>query len=144
MIPVQAIDHINLSVRDVTRSADFYRRVFGLEVREDRRDAERPYVIVGRPDVGYLALHEQRAPILEDERRVAGGPIRRDRINHWGFVVEGFDGLRDALERAGVEVLYRDNGADGIVHYPRSRSLYVADPDGNEIELTSTFGGGLG
>ncbi len=144
MIPIQAIDHINLSVRDVTRSAAFYQSVFGLELREDRRDAARPYVIVGRPDVGYLALHQQAGPIVEDERRVPGGAIRRDRINHWGFVVEDFDALPGALEQAGVEVLYRDNGAGGIVHYPRSRSLYVADPDGNEIELTSSFGGGLG
>ena len=144
MIPIESIDHINLTVRDVDRSAEFYTGVFGLTIREDRREADRPYVIVGRPDVGDLALHQQTGAIREDERRRPGGPIRRDRINHWGFVVSDFDRLRAALEEAGVEVLYRDNGADGLVEYPRSRSLYVADPDGNEIELTSVFGGGLG
>ena len=52
MIPIESIDHINLTVRDVDRSADFYTGVFGLAIREDRRDADRPYVIVGRPGVG--------------------------------------------------------------------------------------------
>ena len=68
----------------------------------------------------------------------------RGRINHWGFVVDDFDALCRKLDAPGVDVLYRTEGGDGIFVYPRSRSLYVADPDGNEIELTSRFGGGLG
>jgi catechol 2,3-dioxygenase-like lactoylglutathione lyase family enzyme len=43
----------------------------------------------------------------------------------------------------GVPVLYTERWRDGVVEYPQSRSVYVADPDGNEIELTSAFGGGL-
>ena len=50
------------------------------------------------------------------------------------------------MRALGVPVLYDDDddGDGGIIRYPRSRSLYVQDPDGNEIELTSAFGGGLG
>ena len=144
MIDINAIDHLNLSVRDVTRSAAFYERVFGLPVKEDRRDAERPYVIVGRPGVGYLALHLQVPERPGETLGDASVAVRRRGINHWGFVVEDFDALRDALAAAGVPVRHRDNGADGVIRYPSSRSLYVCDPDGNEIELTSHFGGDLG
>ena len=143
MIEIQAIDHINLTVRDLTRSVDFYTRIFGLEVREDGRSSERPFVILGRRDVGYVALH-QRVADRSEEPRGATTPSRTRGINHWGFVVEDFDALHEALQRAGVRALHQDNGANGIIRYPRSRSLYVADPDGNEIELTSRFGGDLG
>jgi catechol 2,3-dioxygenase-like lactoylglutathione lyase family enzyme len=133
-ISISAIDHINLTVSNLEHSLTFYQRTFGLEVREDGRDRERPFVIVGRAGAGYLALHE---------RAVDGGPVG-GHINHWGFVVDDFDGTIARLDDLGVPVLYRDNGADGIIDYPRSRSVYVADPDGTEIELTSSFGGGLG
>ena len=83
--------------------------------------------------MGYLALHERKEPTT-----AAGG-----RINHWGFVVEDFDKLSARLDRYDIPVLYRENGSDGIIEYPHSRSVYVADPDGTEIELTSRFGGGL-
>ena len=143
MIEIQAIDHINLTVRDLTRSVDFYRRVFGLQVREDGSAAERPFAILGRRGVGYVALH-QRIGERPGEPRQAAATARSRGINHWGFVVEDFDALPEILSRSGVRVLHQKNGADGIIRYPRSRSLYVADPDGNEIELTSRFGGDLG
>ena len=132
MINVNAIDHINLSVSDLDRSIHFYDQVFGLQIREDRRLDERPYAIVGRAGTGFLALHESSGPAAV-----------RGRINHWGFVVDDFDGLGERLAALGVEVLYRRDGGDGVIEYPRSRSVYIADPDGNEIELTSRFGGGL-
>ena len=132
-IAIKAIDHINLTVSNLERSVAFYRRAFGLEIREDGRDRERPFVIVGRAGVGYLALH-----LGQDRASLAGG-----RINHWGFVVEDFDKLSARLDRYDIPVLYRDDGSDGVIEYPHSRSVYVADPDGTEIELTSRFGGGL-
>ena len=132
-ISVKAIDHINLTVSNLERSMEFYQRAFGLEIREDGRDRDRPYVIVGKAGVGYLALHERK-----EHGTATGGPI-----NHWGFVVEDFEGLSAHLDRYDIPVLYRENGSDGIIEYPHSRSVYVADPDGTEIELTSKFGGGL-
>jgi catechol 2,3-dioxygenase-like lactoylglutathione lyase family enzyme len=133
MIKVNAIDHLNLTVSDLRASIDFYGRLFGFEIAEDCREASRPYVIMGRAGVGWLALHA----------RTGDMPAPGGRINHWGFVVDDFDGLQARLRAQGVEALYTDRWPDGIVRYPRSRSLYVADPDGNEIELTSDFGGGL-
>ncbi len=137
-ITVTAIDHINLTVSDLDKSVAFYNDTFGLGIREDHRDDERPYVIVGKPGVGFMALHQRPPSPKSDTGR------RRGRINHWGFVVDDFDSLIERLERHGVPVLYSDNGSDGIIDYPNSSSVYVADPDGTEIELTSRFGGGLG
>ena len=132
-ISIKAIDHVNLTVSNLERSLGFYQRAFGMEIREDGRDRDRPYLIVGKAGVGYIALHERR-----DHPVVAAG-----RINHWGFVVEDFDGLSARLDQCVIPVLYRSDGSDGIIEYPNSRSVYVSDPDGTEIELTSAFGGGL-
>ena len=133
MIRVSNIDHINLSVRNLQHSIAFYRDVFGFDIKQDERSGSRPYVIMGLADTAYLALHESQLPGR------AGGR----RINHWGFVVSDFDAVLQELERKAVNVLYRDRGDGGVIHYPRSRSVYVQDPDGYEIELTSRFGGGL-
>jgi lactoylglutathione lyase len=33
--------------------------------------------------------------------------------------------------------------SEGIVEWPKSKSLYVEDPNGYEVELTNTWGGDL-
>ncbi len=133
MIEVIGIDHINLSVRDLARSIAFYTETFGLELKEDGRSRDRPFVIVGRPGVAYLALHES-----ED-----AGPARHPAINHWGFVVGDLDTVLDRLEAEGVKVQFTGDYPRGVIEYPRSRSVYVEDPDGHQIELAEVFGGGL-
>ena len=90
MITLTAIDHINITASDLDASIEFYGRLFGFEIAEDCRDDQRPYVIMGKPGVGWLALHSQ----------TNGGPSEGGRINHWGFVVEDFDGLRAGLIRS--------------------------------------------
>jgi catechol 2,3-dioxygenase-like lactoylglutathione lyase family enzyme len=133
MIRVSAIDHLNLTVSDLEASIVFYHGLFGFEIAEDCRDDARPYVIMGAAGVGFLALHQQ----------ADGDPPAGGRINHWGFVIDDFDALPAQLDALGIIPLYGDRWPGGIVEYPRSRSLYVSDPDGNEIELTSAFGGAL-
>lgn len=133
MIQVSGIDHINLSVQDLPRSLRFYTETFGLEMKEDGRSRERPFAIVGRPGVAYLALHENPE----------AGPAAPPAINHWGFVVGDLDPVLDRLEAEGVTIRFTDAYPRGVIEYPRSRSVYVEDPDGHEIELTEVFGGGL-
>ncbi|WP_405232899.1 VOC family protein [Lentisalinibacter salinarum] len=133
MIQVNGIDHVNVSVRDLARSLRFYTETFGLELKEDGRARERPFVIVGRAGVAYLALHESKD----------AGPAAHPAINHWGFVVGDLDPVLDRLEADGVKIRFTDTYPRGVIEYPRSRSVYVEDPDGHEIELTEAFGGGL-
>jgi catechol 2,3-dioxygenase-like lactoylglutathione lyase family enzyme len=132
-ITVNAIDHINMSVRDLARAIVFYRDVFGFEIREDRRDhPEMPHVIMGAGARAYLAIYadaQARAP-------------EQAFINHWGFVVGELEPVRERLRDLGVDVHYAERN-DGIIQWPHSRSLYVSDPDGHEIELVEVFGGGL-
>ena len=130
-ISIQAIDHLNLFVGDLPRSIRFYACVFGFEVREDHRDDAEPWAILGASGRAYLALYEN--PVT----RTPDHPW----FNHWSFVVDDLDAALCHLEANGVEPeRYRGRT---IIEWPRSRSLYIHDPDGYEIELTSRFGGGL-
>ncbi len=133
MIQVNGIDHINVSVSNLARSLRFYTETFGLELKEDGRSAERPFAIVGRPGVAYLALHESKD----------AGPAAHPAINHWGFAVGDLEPVLDRLETGGVKIQFTDEYPRGVIEYPRSRSVYVEDPDGHQIELAEVFGGGL-
>ena len=128
---IQAIDHVNLAVGDLARSIEFYRTVLGFEVRESGRRDGCPWAILGAGGRAYVALYEEAGT----------APPTRPWFYHWGLVVDDFDAVLPALEAAGIKP--RDVAGDPVIEYPGSRSIYIEDPDGHEIELTSRFGGGL-
>ena len=131
-INIQGIDHINLSVTNLERSIAFYRDLFGFDIREDHReDGQYTYVIMGAGQAAFLAIYE--------EADVA--PPERPFISHWGFVVGPLEPVRERLQAAGVGWLYPERNG-GILQWDRSRSMYIEDPDGHEIELVEVFGGG--
>lgn len=137
MIPVSAIDHVNITVSDLERARDFYVNTFGFRVLEDEINPSRNrrYIIVGADRVA-VALHP--APEVSSGAD-NDGFVRPGRANHWGFVVGDLDRARAALIDAGVTLRF-----DGeIIAYPGSRSLYIEDPDGHEIELSEVHAGGL-
>ena len=131
-IAVQGIDHINMSVGDLEASIRFYTTVFGFEIREDHRDrAGKPYVIMGTGKVAYLAIYQDAS---------ARQP-KHPHFNHFGFVVGPLDAARARLQALGIAWLYDDED-DGLFVWAHSRSTYIQDPDGHEIELVEVFGGG--
>lgn len=134
-IRVGAIDHINLSVADLERAMDFYETVFGFRLAEDGRSrTEAPFVILSAGGRAYLALHENPDT----------GKPSKPFVNHWGFVVGDLDWVRERIEALDVPIQDGDSATGGIRRWAHSRSIYVYDPDGHEIELAEVFGGGLG
>lgn len=120
---VSALDHVVLTVADVTATADFYERALGL-----RRVAlpSGRWALACRE--GRINLHgagdvvEPRAaaptPGSADVCLIADGPIGR---------------VLDRLAAAGVEVELGPIERDGA--HGRMRSVYLRDPDGNLIEV---------
>jgi len=134
MIRVSAIDHVNLQVADLDLSISFYCRVFGFRVLEDGRDKPPGgWAIVGLPGAVYLALG-----VTKDT-----SPAQGKRIAHFGLVIDDAPSTLQRLENEGVTIVPRGPGGRAILTYPRSQSIYIRDPDGHEIELTTRFGGGL-
>ena len=134
MIRVLSIDHVNLQVADLDVSMDFYHRVFGFKLLEDGRNGQPGgWAIIGLPGAVYLALG-----VTKDL-----APPQGKRIVHFGLVIEDAASTLEQLRKNGVTIVPRGPGGSAILSYPRSQSIYIRDPDGHEIELTTRFGGGL-
>jgi len=125
---VRELGHLVLYVRDVGRSAAFYRDVLGWRqiMPED-----------GQDPVGAAAFSSGRThhELLLIEVGEDATPIPRGRhvgLYHFGLNVgESDDDLRAALakvQEAGATVV-------GASDHTVTHSLYILDPDGNEIEL---------
>jgi len=127
-VGVRELGHLVLYVRDVRRSAAFYRDVLGWRqvIPEPGTDPQGIAAFSGGRTHHELLLIEVGADAqpLPEGRRVG--------MYHFGLKVgDSDDDLRQALERvraAGVPVV-------GASDHTVTHSLYVADPDGNEVEL---------
>ena len=125
---VQELGHLVLYVRDLHRSAAFYRDVLGW-----RQILPEP----GQEPVGAAAFSSGRThhELLLIEVGADATPIptgRRVGLYHFGLKVgDSDDDLRQALaqvQAAGATVV-------GASDHTVTHSLYILDPDGNEIEL---------
>ena len=121
---IKELGHIVLYVRDLERSRRFYGEVLGW--RETNQVGEFAAVFSsGRThhELLLFGVGPDAAPIPE-------GP--RIGLYHFGLKVgDTDDELRDALAHItahGVEIVGKAD--HGVTH-----SLYIKDPDGNEVEL---------
>jgi catechol 2,3-dioxygenase-like lactoylglutathione lyase family enzyme len=121
MIKTCGLTHIHLVVKDVQRSLDFYKTVFGMHERFWVGDGLVFLNTPGSNDV--IALHQRAG----DEPTGASGGIL-----HVGFQLDNKSELDDAINQvvaAGGSLKKRGEFTPGIPF------AYVADPDGYEIEL---------
>jgi catechol 2,3-dioxygenase-like lactoylglutathione lyase family enzyme len=113
MKPVQ-LHHTSINVRDIDRSRQFYERVLGLQAIE-------------RPDLGmpgrWYGIGAGQLHLIQCEPM--GMPIDPSGP-HFAIQVDDLDAARRELAAAGLEVL--DPGND---------QLWVRDPDGNVVEITT-------
>jgi glyoxylase I family protein len=116
----RGIHHASLIVRDTGRALAFYQGVLGLQPDP------------GRPDLGYpgawLRIGSQQIHLLElpNPDPVTGRPLHGGRDRHIAVAVEDLDGLREALDRAGVSFTVSRSGR---------RALFCRDPEGNALEF---------
>ncbi len=117
------LNHAVLYAADVERSEQFYRHVFGMEVVERIPLASAVFLRLPRSDnhhdLGLFGIGPAAAP----KRRGIG-------LYHLAWQVDTIDELvaaRDAVRLAGAFTGASDHGA--------TKSVYGADPDGNEFEV---------
>ena len=122
-----SIDHVNMTVRNLKDSLKFYNDLFGFEVKKEDNPnkSDVPSLIIGNTSI-KLCLYE--VPDMSPE----GG------IAHFGFHVSNFNEVLDKCKQLGIQVLY-----GGTVDWEKSKSVYIQDPSGYELELSQISGGGL-
>jgi catechol-2,3-dioxygenase len=123
-IPVVGLNHAVLFVRDATKAAEFYARVFG-------------FVVVGSEFGGQAVF--MRSPIGDnhhdlglfsvgaDAPRPARGSVG---LYHLAWEVPTIEDLA-----AASRVLAEAGALGGASDHGVSKSLYGKDPDGNEFEI---------
>jgi catechol-2,3-dioxygenase len=122
MIPVRRLNHAVLFVSDLEKATRFYRDVFGFTViaQEGRMAFLRAARSENHHDLGLLEVGT-RAP------RPARGSLG---LYHLAWELPSIQELaaaREELVKAGAFTGESDHGA--------TKSVYGADPDGNEFEL---------
>lgn len=123
MIAVKRLNHAVLYVRDLDRSVDFYRRAFGFEeiARERGQMAFlRAAGSANHHDLGLLAVGPEAA---KPPRGSTG-------LYHLAWEVGAIEDLQSAAVQL-VEL----NALAGQSDHGATKSLYGADPDGNEFEI---------
>ena len=109
---------VHLTVRDLERSVPFYRDVLGLRVHG--QEAGRARLGTGGEDLAIL--HE------DPEAQRAG---RHSGLYHVAFLFPD----RQELARAVLRLAATQPRIDGASDHGVSEAIYLADPDGNGIEL---------
>jgi catechol 2,3-dioxygenase len=118
------LGHAVLYVRDLEQSRRFYRDILGFP--------ELPGGFPGAVAFGSGRTHHELLLIEVGPSAAGPPPGRRTGLYHLGFKIGTTDDeLREAVEQlhaAGVKVV-------GASDHTVTHSLYVEDPDGNELEL---------
>lgn len=124
---VRHLDHLNMTVRDFDQTVEWYGRVFGFElVEEEVTEGVRWGVI--RSGEALLCVYEDlnREHLDRFELRDRG----LHGMAHFGLRITDEDEWLEVVDREQIEVLY-----GGTVEWPHSRSWYLKDPTGYEIEV---------
>jgi len=126
------VEHVNLTVTDARRSADFYEQAFGWHTRwEGESMGGLGYTVHVGDDGSYLTLYhrlgtaEGPSAFVYDDAQVG--------LNHVGVVVDDLDAVHARLVAVGVETFSHSD-------YEPGRRFYFNDPDGIEIEVVSYAG----
>ncbi len=116
MLPIRGIYEVAIRVKDLPVAEKFYREVLELEVgiRDERRNWL--FLRAGGED-GMIVLQEDREHFQPQ---------------HFAFTVDEAD-----IERAAAILRERGVEVDGphFHEWMPAKSLYFADPDGNDVEL---------
>jgi catechol-2,3-dioxygenase len=129
---VKELGHVVLYVRNVAKSAEFYRDVLGWRQTvpaPGEQPGDWPVAMFNSPS---QRTHHELLLIEVGDDAAAQPEGKRVGLYHFGLKIGDSDdelrAARDKLIETGTPIL-------GQSDHTATHSLYIADPDGNEIEL---------
>ena len=127
---IRKLAHLNFVTNDLEKIIDFYVNKLGMQVKFTLNNKE------GQPFGYYFECGNTTFLEFFDQRMAAevwGGKVDEltlgTRYKHFCLEVTGLDEYCEGLKSKGVEVSGISMGMDN------ARQAWIADPDGNQIEL---------
>ena len=120
------LDHVHITVRNIDESIEWYNKLFGFQkVEGGTSEQGKKWAIV--------AFQDSMIAMSEYPTRASGDQITDSNhaIYHFGLRVPDANEWRNKVKTHNLK-LYRG----GEVEYPHSRSWYVHDPSGHQIEIS--------
>jgi catechol 2,3-dioxygenase-like lactoylglutathione lyase family enzyme len=118
---LERIDHVGINVRDLSTSLAFYRKAFDFDVVHKWTTTW----MIGKDQIRLgLFQRPDAKPVCNVEQTLG--------IAHFALRTDaaGFEAIQKSLQAAGIAF---DAPEDTGIAY----SIFVFDPDGNEIEVTT-------
>jgi len=121
-----AMAHVEIGVRDLTRSEAFYRGLLGFTVLPELSSGRTLFLDAGNARVKLVEVGAGGIPSDWDSNDLQSG------FRHFGLKVDKVDWRVTALRDAGVEIRVEPLDAFGEV-----RLAFFADPDGAHLEFVA-------
>lgn len=113
--------HISINVKNVAKSVEFYKKVFGVEPQKQTSD---------------YAKFDLKAPALNFAMQSGGTPSR---VSHLGIEVETPEEVAAWEERLRAAGVLKAVEKDSDCCYARQDKAWFADPDGNAWEVFHVY-----
>jgi catechol 2,3-dioxygenase-like lactoylglutathione lyase family enzyme len=131
-VKIHALDHLVINVSDVARSAEWYRKILGMEVKvfdPGHGRIPRTSLIFGNQKINVRPRDADKVEGFTADHETAGS-------DDLCFLTEATpDQVVAHLKASGVPIVegpVKKQGARGML-----RSVYCRDPDGSLIEISS-------
>src|ERR1700683_4135171 len=135
-VKVNALDHLVINVADVARSAEWYRKILGMEIRvfdPGQGKAKRTSLLFGNQKINVRPRNADKGEWFTADHEMAGSDdLCFPTTAPPQEVVAHLGACGVAIEEGPVA----KQGARGTL-----RSVYCRDPDGSLIEISSYEGG---
>jgi catechol 2,3-dioxygenase-like lactoylglutathione lyase family enzyme len=130
-VKVTALDHLVINVSDVARSAEWYRKILGMEIKmfdPGNGRAPRTSLVFGNQKINVRPRNADKVEWFTADHEAAGSDDLCFLTSSTPEqVVAHLNACGVAIEEAGPR-----QGARGML-----RSVYCRDPDGSLIEISS-------
>lgn len=121
---ITCLDHVAIRVRDISTSADWYEKIFGLKKYTVKEWGSYPvFLLAGKTGIALFPLKTIHENKISQEDKV--------QIDHFAFQVSNgnFEKAKQKFDSLNVEYEFQDH-----IYF---HSIYTKDPDGHTVELTT-------
>lgn len=121
------LDHLNLTVLNFEKTADWYHRVFGFETVEEGLYAGEPWGVIRSGEAMLCIYQTPKRRVLDDDemkRQGFGG------MQHFALRITNRKEWEKIIVNEGIAIEY-----GGVYRWPHSHAWYIRDPNGYRIEV---------